>query len=800
MRYAVRSLWKNPGFSATAIATLAVGIGLNVALFAIFNALLFRPLPARDPERLVGIRSASTQPDGPRGTLTYPDFEDFRSRRDVLADAFAFTQVPVGLSFAGRGLRAHGQIATVNMFDVLGIPPAIGRTFVANDDRAQVAVVSHDTWRRVFGADESIIGRDVTINGRPFTIIGVAPPGFAGPDRFEPADFWIPLGTHGIVLPGGADSFSRENWWLTGIGRLAHGVSVGRAQAVLAGVAEGTARSASASHKGFTVRVTEYRGVGDDSRGQVFPIAALVMGVALCVLLIACANVAGLLVARAAARQREIGIRLAIGATRGALTRQILSESLVLAAAAGIAGLLAAMWGTEAIVRLADIPAHIESTPDWRVLVFTAGTSLVAGIAFGLAPALRAASLPVLPTLRSEPGADSRPRASRLQRGLVIAQLAMSLVMLASAGILMRGLAAAWHADIGFVYEHRVAATTDLRLQNYTPERAAAFRERAVAGVRALPGVDAATLAHVVPFGGRVFVYGASFPGRPTDSEARPERVSVNRVWTGFFKTMGITLLEGRDFAEGDLRSRTDAAIVSQAMAQQYWPDGNAVGQRFSIEGPDAPYRTVVGVARNVQIDEFTERPWPAAWLPYTDEVDEVVILASSARPAPQLLREIEGVVRGIDPDLPVIASRPVRDYVSERLDGERALSRLLVICGALALALAGLGLYGVTAYGVTRRTREIGVRMALGAEDRDVLQLFVREALRLAAYGVVCGALPAVAATSALAGMFVGVSPVDPLTLTGSAAVLTSAGVAAAYVPARRATRVDPLVALRTE
>jgi putative ABC transport system permease protein len=602
------------------------------------------------------------------------------------------------------------------------------------------------------------------------------------------------------VLPQDGDALSRENWWLTAIGRLAPGASVRQAQSVLSGVAAGIAAVETRSHKGFSIKVEKYHGTPDDTRGQVAPIAALVMGVTLCVLLIACANVAGLLVSRAASRQREIGIRLAIGATRGALTRQFLAESLVLAAAAGTAGLILAMWGTEVIVRFAEVPAVAESTPDWRVLLFTALASLIAGISFGLAPALRASSLPLLPALRSEPGPDTRPRSSRLQRGLVTGQLAMSLVMLASAGILIRGLSAAWTTDVGFAYDNRVAVTTDLRLQNYDRVRAAAFHDRAVSAVRALPGVENATLAHLVPFGGRVFVYGLSFPGQPSDENARPERVSVNRVYTDFFKTMGIAILRGRDFTAADLREGADAAIVSETMAERFWPDGNAIGQRFSIDGGRGPFRTIVGIARDVRIDEFTERPWPAAWLPHGDEAGELVILASSPRPASQVLREIDAAIRAIDADLPLYASRPVRDYVAERLDGERALSKLLTICGAVALALAGLGLYGVTAYSVTRRTREIGVRMALGADRGDVLRLFVSEGLGLAARGVMWGILPAIAATYALSGMFVGVFPIDPLTLVASATILVGATLLAAYLPARRAARVDPLIALRTE
>jgi len=800
MRHAVRSVFKQPLFSLIVIGTLAGGIGLNVALFGIFNAMLFRPLPVEDPGRLVAILSSSTRPDGPRGHLTYPDFETLRARRDVLADAFAFAPVPLGLSAAGNAVRTSGQIVTTNMFDVLGVRPVGGRTFGAADDREPVAVISYQLWQRAFGGDVAAVGAAVTINGRPFTLIGVAPRGFSGPNSFDPADLWIPLGMSAVAFPGERNMLTGEAWWLTGIGRLARGANVNRAQAVLSDVATQIAKSGTSSHEGFQVRVTRYHGTEDQTRGEIAPIATLVLGVTLCVLLIACANVAALLLSRAASRQREIGIRLALGATRGALTRQLLSESLVLALAAGMGGLLAAMWGTEAIVRFAEIPAAVDSAPDWRVLLFTVLVSLLAGLAFGLTPALFATNLPLLPALRSEPGADARPRSSRLQRALLIGQLAMSLVMLASAGILIRGLSAAWTAPVGFQYADRVSVSTDVRLQNYDATRAAAFYDRVISGVRALPGVEEATLAQLVPFGGRVFVYRASLPDRPADSDNSRERVSVNRVWTGFFSTLRIPMVRGRDFTATDLRPGANAVIISETMAYRLWPGRDAIGERFSIDGPQGPFRTIVGIARDVQVDEFTERPWSTAWLPHSGEPGEIVILAASPRPPSQVINEIESVVRSLDRDLPLYLSRPLRAYVAERLDGERALSKLLTICGLLALGLAGLGLYGLTAYGVTLRTREIGVRMALGADRRDVLQLFVREAMRLAWRGVAWGIIPAVAITYGLSGMFVGVFPVDPVTLFLSVVVLAGATLLAAYVPARRATLVDPLVALRTE
>ena len=797
MRYAIRSLLRQPLFTLTAVATLAVGIGLNVAIFGVFNAMLFRPLPVHEPGRLVAISSASIKPDGPRGHLTYPDFQVIRERRDVLADAFAFARVPLGLSAAGQALRANGQIVTGNMFDVLGVRAAYGRTFTAAEEHEPVAVLSHEMWLRLLGGDERAIGRPIIVNGRTCTLVGIAPREFRGPDRFEPADVWIPLGLHANAFPGQSNMLASRSWWLTGIGRLAERTTVAGAQAVLGGVGQALANAQPASHEGFSLKVKGYSGSDDRSRGEVMPLFALVLGVTLCVLLIACANVAALLLSRTASRQREIGIRLAIGATRGDLTRQFMAESLVLSSAAGIAGLIAAMWGMEAIVRLAEIPAALESTPDWRIGLFTIGVSLLAAFAFGLTPALRASALPLLPSLRSEPGSDARPRNSRLQRALVAGQLALSLVLLSSAGMLIRGLMAAWTTDVGFTYENRVSVSTDVRLQNYDNARARAFFDRAIAAVRALPGVEGATLAHLVPFGGSVYVYQATLAGA---AEAGHERVSVNHVWTGFFSTMNIPILRGRDFSEADLAPGADAAVISETMARRLWADADPIGQRFSFDGPKGRFRTVVGIARDVQVDEFTERPWSTAWLPHSGEAAEVVIFAASPRPASQVLQEIEGVIRGLDGDLPVYLSRPLSSYVAERLDGERALSKLLTLCGTLAIGLAALGLYGITAYGVARRTREIGVRMALGASRADVVGLFVREGLRMAVRGMTWGILPAVAATYALSGLFVGVFPVDVLTLGGSSILLALATLAAAYVPARRAASLDPVSALRTE
>jgi predicted permease len=745
----------------------------------------------------------SVKPDGPRGNLTFPDFNVLRGRRDVLADAFAFAPVTFSVSSGPVALRVEGQIVSGTMFEVLGIRMALGRGFRPEEDRTPashpVAVISDALWRRTSGGDRAALGRAIVLNGQPFTIVGVAPPGFIGPERLAPADVWVPLMMHQAALPGLENALGPTSWWLKVVGRLAPGVAPRSAATVLAGVGAGLARSQSESHDGFSVRVSVFEGADPSDRAQILPVAALLIGITLTVLVIACANVAGLLLIRATGRRREIGIRLSVGASRAALVRQLLVESALLALMAGVAGLLIAMWSADPLIRLTGTPAPVDTTPDWRVLGFTTLVSLAAALVCGLVPALRATRQDIVPALRGEAAGGGRAR-SRLQRGLVAGQLALALVLVTGAGVFIKGLSRAWRTDVGFAYAERVALSLDLRLQQYEAGRAAAFYTRLLEDVRALPGVRHATVAHLVPFGGRVFVHGLTFPGKAADPDRVAERASVNRVWTDFFSTLDIPIVRGRDFTEADLARVPDAAIISETMAKRFWPDADALGQRFSVEGPEGPYVQVVGVVKDARIDEFTERPWPAVYLPHDRGPAEVVVIASSPRGAADVIREVGAAIRRIDADLPVYDARPLREYVADRLDGERALSALLSLCGGLALGLAGIGLYGIMAYAVACRTHEIGVRMALGAERRDVARLFLGDALRLAAIGVVTGVLPAVAISYAASGMLVGVQPVDAVSLSGAAALLVSATLAAAWLPTTRATRVDPIRALRAE
>jgi predicted permease len=803
-RLAVRVLTRSPGFTAVAVLTLALGIGLNTTLFGIINPLLFRPLPVRDQGSLVWISSASSKPDGPQGNLTYPDLLDYRARRDVLADAAAFTDSTMALRAGDRAVRLNGQVVTANYFAMLGVTPALGRAFLPQEDETPgaypVVVISDALWRREFGSAPTAVGRTVALNGALYTVVGVAPRGFAGVDVFSPADVWVPISMAREAILDLGNPMSRESWWLHGIGRLAPGTSIQHARTALATVAAGIAREYPASHAAATVRVDAFHGAEPEDRAGVMQVSALLIGVTLMVLFIACANVAGLLLSRGASRRREVGIRLALGATRATLARQLFAESVILAAVAAALSLLLSMWTTEAAVRLMDLPGQLDARLDWRVVVFTIVVAMTAALVFGLTPALRAAGQDLLPSLRSEPGSDPRPRSSRLQRAIVAGQLALCLILLVSAGLFVRALVTASRMSVGFAYADRVAVSMDLRTQRYTPAKAAAFYREIVARAQALPGVKGATLAENVPMGGIVSVYGLEFPGRPRDPDARPPRASVNRVWTGYFDTLGIPILRGRDFTSADLRPTPQVAIINETMASpRFWEGKDAIGQQFSLGTRERPL-TVVGIVRDTLVDEFNERPWSSVYVPYSPAPAAVSLIVWSEATPSDTIRSIERVVRGMDADLPLFRSMPLAGYIADRMDAERTLSRMLAACGTLALLLASLGLYGVMAYAVTRRQREIGVRVALGATRADITRLFIGEGMRLVVFGTAAGLLPAIGLSRLLASELVGVRTLDPPTFAVTTAVLACVSLCAAWLPARRALGVDPMTAMRSE
>ncbi len=800
-RHACRSLARSPGFAAIAILTLGIGIGLNTALFSIINVMLFKPLAVERGDELIWLSSASTKPNGPRGNLTYPDVADLDAL-DVLRGATAFGFLQASLAADGGALRLHAQAVMGNFFDVVGVSAVRGRMLAASPAAAseRSVVISYGIWHRLFGGRDEAIGQAVKINGRDFTVVGVAPRGFRGVDVSERADLWIPLTRAGEVNPGNESPLARNSWWLTGVGRLAPGVTIDQAAAVVRERAAAIARDFPDSHDGFTVRVAPVRGINPGDRDKVKPVFALLLGATLTVLLIACANVANLLVVKGIAEGREIAIRIALGASRLRLLRLQLVQSGVLACAGGACALLFSLWFTDALLQFAGVPIDATLAPDRRVLLFTSALSLATAVVFGLTPALSSSNLRPAPALKGASGSGDARSRSRLQSALVAGQLALSMVLLLTAALFLKSLVVAHSVDVGFDPRGRVALAINLKMHGYTPQRADAFQRALLDRVRSRGGVHAATLATFVPLGGRVAIGGLTLPGRPGDPDVALPEVAYNHVWPQFFETMHIRMVHGRPLTDADMRAPRTTAVVNQALADRQWRGQDPVGQRFSLGGPRGPFLEVVGVAANTTVDELGEAPMAMAYLPGGSLDDDVALIAWADGEPDDALRALEADVRALDGSIAIFDPKTLEAHIADRMNGERGLSRMLSVAGAIALALAALGLYGVVSFMVARRTREIGVRMALGAGPAGLVRLFVSDAARLALIGVACGLPPAFAVTAVLSSTLVGARTGDPAALGGVTLLLAAVVLIAAYVPARRALRVDPIVALRSE
>jgi predicted permease len=797
LKHAWRSFARNPALAAVAIVTLGVGIGLNTALFSIINVMLFKPPAVERGDELVWLSSASTKPNGPQGNLTYPDVVDLGGL-EVFRGATAFGYFRASIAVGGVALRVHAETVMDNFFAVAGVKPIRGASLAdAAGDRN--VVISFALWQRLFNASDDAVGGSMQINGRLFTVVGIAPAEFKGIDVLDRADLWVSLASARVIPDVGA-SLGRTSWWLRGVARLAPGVRLEEAAAAARVRAAAIAREFPDSHDGFTVQVDPVRGVQPGDRDKIKPVSALLLGVTLTVLLIACANVANLLLVRGLARSRETAIRIAVGASRLRLLRLQLVESAVLAAAGGACALLFSLWFTDALLQIAGAELEASLIPDRRVLLFTSGLSLLTVLVFGLTPALTASNLRPAAALKSE-AAPGRGRVrSRLQGVLVAGQLALSMVLLLAAALFLKSLISARAADVGFDPRGRVSLSFDLRMHGYTPPRADAFQRALLDRVRARPGVRAATLAEMVPLGGRVTLGGLTHPDRPQDPNFSLPRVAINHVWPRFFDTMGIPMVRGRPLAEADSVGAPATAVVNQVMADQQWPGQDPIGRRFSLNGARGPFLEVVGVARNTVVDELVEDPVAVAYLAGGRTDGEVALLAWVDGDAASALRGLESDVRALDSSVAVFDPKTLEAHIADRMNGERGLSRVLTVAGAIALALAALGLYGVVAYTVTGRTREIGVRVALGARPADVVRLFVSDATRLALIGLGCGLPPAVAVTALLAGNLVGGRTGDPAALGTVSLLLVAVVLIAAYVPARRALRIDPIAALRSE
>jgi predicted permease len=802
--YGLRMMRKSPGFTTVALLTLALGIGANATIFTWLNSILVVALPgAKAPHELVAVIPVS--PEYGLTSVSYPDYVDYRDRNTTLAGLTALENQAMSLSGDGKPERIWAELVTSNFFDVLGVRPILGRTFLADEEKvpnaAPVVILSHTLWQRRFGGDPSVIGRKIILNNYPFTVVGVAPEGFAGGETALRFDLWVPMMMQEKVIPGKRLE-ARGNSWLIALGRLKPGVTPQQAAAELTGIARQLQQDHPERARG-SVSVYPLWKSPKGATAVLGPVLLLLMGVVGLVLLIACANVANLLLARATGRRREIAVRLALGAGRGRLLRQLLTESILLSIAGGVLGLVCAYWTTGLLRTLApptDFPIGLAINLDVRVFAFTFILALLTGIVFGLAPALQASRADMLTPLKDESAAIAGGgRRAWLRSGLVVSQVALSVLLLVAAGLFLRSLERAQTFPPGFNAGGVLLASVDLFPNGYRAEAARAFYKEVLEKVRALPGVESVSLARRIPLGlGGSSSSSITVEGYELRNDERPWTY-VNSVGPDYLRTMQIPLINGRDFSDRDNVGAPPVAIINETMARRYWPAGDAVGKRFRF-GEDGWF-TVVGIAGNIHSRSLNE---PAAAYAYLCLLQfyrpDVTVHVRAAGDPGLLAGVVQREIQSVDPALPVFSIRTLQVHISAAFFQQRMAGRLLTVFGLLALTLATVGIYGVLAYAIGQRTHEIGLRMALGAGRADVLRLVLGQGMLLAGAGLVLGLAVAFALTRLMRTLLFGVSPTDPATFAGVALVLALVAAAACYVPARRATRVDPVVALRYE
>ena len=811
IRFGLRMLVKNPGFTAVAVISLALGIGANTAIFSIINSFLLAPLPVAEPNRLVSIFTTDQRNPGPLPVSHY-NFLDYRDKTDLWDGMAAYNFAAVNLNRStGEGRQLFALVTTGNYFDVLGVKPLYGRTFLPDEDRTlgthPVAVLGYGCWQRDFGGDPAIVGQTISLNRRDFTVIGITPKDFTGTDIGGAPDLWIPMMMHREVQPDLAMFYDgRRGLAFNLIGRLKPGVALPQAQAAMGALASELEKEYPKDNEGRSVRLvpllTARLDPGGD--GQTVATSAILMSIVSIVLLIACANVANLLLARATRRRREIAIRVAIGASRGRLIRQLLTESLVLSLIGGAVALLAAFWTKDIISSLVPFgggPNASQIDLDSRVVLFTLAITLASGLLFGLAPALQASRADLVPTLKGDITVPVGPRGFRfnLRKALVVLQVALSLFALITAGLFVRSLQKAKAVSPGFITDNVVLMGFNLGREGYSQAQALQFHRLLLERVTQVPGVQTATIARDRPvsFG---LLRSVFLEGQEPAPGGRGVLVQTNDVGSRFFETLGISVVRGRDFAETDDEKAPQVVIINEIMAKRFWPEQDALGKRFKFFG-DADYRQVVGIARDVKVTSLTERPRPLVYMPMQqDYAPQVTLHVRAAGDATKLVAALRSEIQALDPNLSVLDVETMSERVNQSLQGERTQATLLGSAGVIALLLASLGLYGVMSYMVAQRTREIGIRMALGASRGNVLGLVLKQGATLVSVGVVIGLGAAFGLTRLLASSLFGITAVDPLTFAGTSLVLVLVSLVASYLPARRATKVDPIIALRYE
>ena len=817
LRYAFRTLRKSPGFTLIAMLSLALGIGANTAMFSFVDSVLLRPLPVKDSGAIIALHG--TVPGTQFESISYPDYVDLRDQARTLRTVVAFEQLPAGVSASREALpqMTMGYLVSGNFFSGLGIDVPTGRGFREEEDSPQskdnlVTVISHSFWERHFDSDPKVVGRTVRVNGAEFTVIGVAGENFTGPEAYMQPSFYVPLHSYRQSAPMVTDKdflTSRKPKPLAVFARLQPGVSIKTAQAELATMAKALAAQYPETNRERTFTALSYR----DDRFENDKVDAILsmtlLGITGLVLLIACANVANLLLARGTGRVREIAIRMAIGAGRGTLIRQLLTESMLLALLGGAAGIVVGYAGVQFLASIplpSDYPINLGILMDSRLLVFSLLLSIATGIIFGLLPALRSTRMELNTTIKAS---DVGPRRPGFWRGrlagrnlLVSVQLALSVVLLVASGMFVRGFTAARKMDPGFRIDHTLLVSFNASLIRYDEGKSREFYRTLIDRVRDLPGVTDAALATHYPFSTNVSTRSVVVDGyQPRPGEEKPFAF-VNMVGDHYFSLMETKMLRGRTFDARDTATSPRVVVINDTLASRLFPNRDALGAQMRLDDDKGPLVEIVGIAKTGTYLYWSEPPQPFLWMPFTQDYDPLVTLhVRTAGDPAAMAGAIRDAVRAINPDMPVFSVRSMEAFYDARaMLGPRLTMQIVTAMGLTGMLLAVIGLYGVVAYAVSRRTREIGIRMAIGAKPQDVLRMILGQGLVFTAIGVGVGLSIAFFASRVLGGFIVGVKPHDPAIFLSIPFILAAVMMAACWLPARRAARIDPTLALRQE
>jgi putative ABC transport system permease protein len=795
LRFGLRTLLKRPGFTLVTVLTLALGIGANTAIFSVVDAVLLRPLPFKDADRLV-IVYETTKAEA-RAFVSVPNLRDYRDASRSFESFASFVPQSVNLTGTGEPERVVGAFATSSFFHVLGVTASRGRVLLPEDDAeggGLVAVLGYEFWRRRFGADPGVVGRTLTLNGEPYTVVGVMPEGFdfsgSMPDVLMPAQKW----------PNYKVARAAHNSWV--VARMKPGATREAAEEELRRLARGLEEAYPEDNRGRTVTVV---GLHEQIVEDIRPALLVLLGAVALILLIACANIANLLLARGAARQKEVALRAALGASRARLLRQLLTETLLLALAGGVAGVVLAQWGVDALLALSptSLPAPQGVHVDARMLGFSLALSLLTGLVFGIVPALQLSKADVNTNLKEGGGGavgEGRGRAG-LRGAFVVSQVALSLVLLVGAGLLLNSFYRLLRVSPGFDPHNLLTMEYRVPKNRYPKgEQQWAFHREVVERAGRVPGVESAAVIRGLPFSGNGGSITYAVPERPAPPRGQEPKALENAVDPNYLSTVGLPLIRGRNFNEHDTTDSPPVVLVNRTMAETLWPGEDPLGKR--LEFPDVKtMATVVGVVGDAKQYDIAEQQRPQVYTAYAQNphIFATLVVRSAVEPL-SLTESVKKAVWSVDPEQPVWRVRTLEATLAQNVADRRFILSLMACFALLAVLLTALGLYGVISYSVAQRTHEIGVRMALGAQRRDVLRLVLRQGMLLTALGVVCGLGAAFALTRLMAGLLYGVSAADPLTYAGVALLLGAVALVSCLLPARRATKVDPMVALRYE